>query len=221
MRFIVYKTTNKITNQYYIGVHKIISDEFDGYLGSGSYLKNAIRKYGKSNFTRETLFKFDSEEDALSMENEIVNANFLDQKLVYNMTVGGGKPPMQQLFGEMNPMKNPEISKKVATKLRGRSLSKEHKNKIKKSKTGKRIYSYPKNRKKTWKWITNGISNIRIFKSDLIPAGYVFGLTKFWKTGYSTNSKAVLVCPNCNKIGGVPAMKRWHFENCKFIQGAR
>jgi len=22
-------------------------------------------------------------------------------------------------------------------------------------------------------------------------------------------------CPHCNKIGGIPAMKRWHFDNCK------
>ena len=25
-------------------------------------------------------------------------------------------------------------------------------------------------------------------------------------------------CPHCNKIGQLTAMKRWHFDNCKYIQ---
>jgi hypothetical protein len=27
--------------------------------------------------------------------------------------------------------------------------------------------------------------------------------------------KPIIECPYCNKIGGKPAMKRWHFNNCK------
>jgi hypothetical protein len=27
--------------------------------------------------------------------------------------------------------------------------------------------------------------------------------------------KEVIECPHCNKVGGIPTMKRWHFENCK------
>ena len=27
--------------------------------------------------------------------------------------------------------------------------------------------------------------------------------------------KAKIQCPHCNKIGNVPNMKRWHFDNCK------
>lgn len=30
-------------------------------------------------------------------------------------------------------------------------------------------------------------------------------------------SKFVVICPNCNKEGGLAAMKRWHFDNCKLI----
>lgn len=28
-------------------------------------------------------------------------------------------------------------------------------------------------------------------------------------------SKDIIECPYCNKIGGKPAMNRWHFNNCK------
>lgn len=29
--------------------------------------------------------------------------------------------------------------------------------------------------------------------------------------------KPTIECPHCQKVGGVPQMKRWHFNNCKFI----
>ena len=29
------------------------------------------------------------------------------------------------------------------------------------------------------------------------------------------NKKQIVECPYCNIIGGLPALKRWHFENCK------
>lgn len=28
-------------------------------------------------------------------------------------------------------------------------------------------------------------------------------------------TKAHIQCPHCNKNGGEPQMKRWHFDNCK------
>lgn len=28
-------------------------------------------------------------------------------------------------------------------------------------------------------------------------------------------SKPVITCPHCNKTGGTPQMKQWHFDNCK------
>ena len=56
---IIYKTTNIINNKVYIGYHGTNEIE-DGYLGSGYDLKQAFKKYGKSNFQREVLFIFDN-----------------------------------------------------------------------------------------------------------------------------------------------------------------
>jgi hypothetical protein len=41
----IYKTTNLLNNKFYIGMHST-SNLKDGYLGSGTHLRYAIRKYG-------------------------------------------------------------------------------------------------------------------------------------------------------------------------------
>jgi hypothetical protein len=73
---------------YYIGVHST-SNINDGYLGSGDRITRAIRKYGKENFTREILHIFNSREEALLKEKQLVVVN----ENTYNICKGGGCPP--------------------------------------------------------------------------------------------------------------------------------
>ena len=49
--YLIYKTENKINGKIYIGKH-ITNTIGDNYLGSGIYLLNAIKKYGKENFKK-------------------------------------------------------------------------------------------------------------------------------------------------------------------------
>lgn len=69
--FIVYKLTNAINGKVYHGMHKTL-DPNDGYMGSGRLLKLAIAKYGKSAFTKEILFQFDTRKEAADKERELV-----------------------------------------------------------------------------------------------------------------------------------------------------
>lgn len=91
--YIVYKTTNQINGKYYIGVHAQDKDPYqeDGYIGSGPVLQAAIKKYGKENFIRETLFVFDNYVDAYAKEAELVSPEFLQENKgkVYNLKPGG------------------------------------------------------------------------------------------------------------------------------------
>lgn len=108
MKFIVYLTTNIVNNKIYVGVHRTENpDVFDGYLGCGTNINNshsynrakapfhyAIIKYGVDNFKRATLRVFDTLEEALLLEAEIVNKEFISRKDTYNVALGGGVPPL-------------------------------------------------------------------------------------------------------------------------------
>lgn len=104
MNYIVYKTTNIINGKIYIGVHRTNPDIFDGYIGCGitktdskkTRLKGfpaAVRKYGYTNFKRETLFVFpDTEEGMLAAYNkeaELVTVDFIKSGISYNLVQGG------------------------------------------------------------------------------------------------------------------------------------
>lgn len=103
LKYIVYKTTNKINGKIYVGVHRTNPDIFDGYIGCGVSKKDrkknqkgfaaAVRKYGYENFIRETLFEYpDTEigrEMAYDKEAEIVTIDFVKRSDTYNLTIGG------------------------------------------------------------------------------------------------------------------------------------
>lgn len=88
MYYIIYKTTNLINGKFYIGAHRGNTLD-DSYLGSGHLLKYAIKKYGKSNFIRETLFVFDNSEDMFAKEAELVTEQFVNSQQTYNLKEGG------------------------------------------------------------------------------------------------------------------------------------
>lgn len=133
---IIYKTTNKINNKCYIGIHRTQNIN-DGYLGSGILLKKAINKYGTPSFTREILFEYnDCDENlAWAKERELVNKEFVLSNATYNLSIGGYKMPV--LFGRHNPFYGKTHSKETIDKIKETRtkndrwlLSEEHKVKI-------------------------------------------------------------------------------------------
>lgn len=110
MKYIVYLTTNINNNKIYIGVHKTKDpSKFDGYIGNSINIfecnpelnnpklpfHKAVKKYGYSSFRRSIIKEFDTLTEALDLEAEIVNEEFLKRNDVYNVTLGGGLPPLQ------------------------------------------------------------------------------------------------------------------------------
>lgn len=86
---IVFKTTNNVTGMIYVG-QTILDDPH--YLGSGIKIKKAINKYGRDNFTRETLCECQSQEEL--NEQEIFWIDRLDAinpEIGYNIHTGGNR----------------------------------------------------------------------------------------------------------------------------------
>lgn len=85
--YLVYKVVNKLTERYYIGVHKT-NDPNDGYLGSGLVIRRAIRKYGADNFSKEVLAVFNTAKEAMERERDVISVCMDDSKC-YNLHEGG------------------------------------------------------------------------------------------------------------------------------------
>ena len=86
--YYLYQITNKTTGKIYVGVHKTKNLD-DGYMGSGKYLKHAIRKYGIESFHKEILEYFDNMDDMFTKEAVIVDTDFVLNENTYNTTTGG------------------------------------------------------------------------------------------------------------------------------------
>lgn len=88
MHYTVYKTTNTLNGKVYIGVHAT-EDPNDRYLGSGKLISKAIRKYGRTSFKKEVLFDFDTPDEMMRKEAELVDAAFVGREDTYNLVPGG------------------------------------------------------------------------------------------------------------------------------------
>lgn len=104
MKYIVYSTVCKANNKIYIGVHGTTDPEiFDGYIGCGINIyqpghlrslkptpfRNAVIKYGFSNFIRSIIKIFDDEKDAYEFEALLVDEEFVKREDTYNLALGG------------------------------------------------------------------------------------------------------------------------------------
>ena len=120
---IIYKTTNLLNGKIYVGQD---SHSDPKYLGSGVYIYNSIRKYGKKNFIKEII---DSTEVKKNLDQkEILWIKFYNCKFPngYNLTDGG------QGANGWNHSKETKrkISEANKGKLKGRHLSEETRKKL-------------------------------------------------------------------------------------------
>ena len=84
----IYKTTCKITGKFYVGMHSTFNLD-DEYIGSGKRLWYSINKYGRENHTKVILEFCKNRIELKQREKEIVNEDFLKDKMCMNLIVGG------------------------------------------------------------------------------------------------------------------------------------
>jgi hypothetical protein len=144
LKYIVYITTNLINYKKYIGSH-VCKDLNDGYLGSGTSLKQSLKKYGKEHFKREILAVIDCPKIMKELEEYYIDYySAFTFKLFYNRNrkgVGcpyGSKKPKEHcenlrkqrlgkpngLKGRISPMKGKIHSSESKQKARLNNLMK-------------------------------------------------------------------------------------------------
>lgn len=88
---LIYRTTNMVNGMMYIG--KQLDEKKKNYLGSGTYIKRAIKKYGKENFKKEILIRgIEDHKDLCDIEVYFIayyGAQADDR--YYNITEGGDR----------------------------------------------------------------------------------------------------------------------------------
>lgn len=132
----VYKITNKVNNKVYIGItSKGISARWKEHIYSAEHgcpfkLHNAIRKYGKENFSIELIDFCNSWEELTEKEQYYISEyKSLQDKFGYNMTEGG-----DGTFGRTH---SEETKEKIRQKAIGREVTEA--TRLKLSKAGKVI----------------------------------------------------------------------------------
>ena len=204
MFYYLYKITNLISGKIYIGVHQT-KDLDDGYLGSGSHISAAIKKYGKENFCKEILEFFDNMNDMFIKERKVVNEDFLKRDDVYNKVLGGhGGSPKGNGF----TFKGCNHSEETKQRL------KESKVNFKHSEQTKRLLSEnnwskrdPKAHSESSRLANEGKSKSDEHKEKIRQS----------LLGKKRGKQEELICPHCGVSGGKGIMKRWHFDKCKSI----
>ena len=87
--YLVYQVTNRFDGKIYVGVHSTLNKN-DRYMGSGVEIKEVLKKEGRKSFVKEILFEFDTKEEMLSKEKELVTREFCMREDTYNRIEGGG-----------------------------------------------------------------------------------------------------------------------------------
>lgn len=101
----IYLTTNLVNKKVYIGQHRADKFEPESYIGSGTLLWRAIKKYGRENFSCDMLCECLDQDDMDEKERYFIALyNSTDKQVGYNMTDGG--------FGGASP-RTPETKLKI------------------------------------------------------------------------------------------------------------
>jgi len=190
----LYKTTNLKNERYYLGMHST-SNLDDGYLGSGNRLRRSVRKHGKENFKSEILEFFESREDLIIGEKNLITEDILKDPKCMNLVFGGGggfisesgykKGAKKMLeiiwndpeFRKRHSENSSELCKKLwklgVHKYRDNWTGRKHKEESKK-KIGEKnaLNTGYKNSQYGTMWITNGEENRKIKKGDIIPENW-------------------------------------------------
>ena len=204
--------------QGYIGVTNNTNDRFEEHKNRtrNAHLKNAINKYGWDNLVKKVIIMAD-EAYCLMIESQLRPSD----NIGWNIVIGGGKPPKAKKGcnkGKAPWNKGKSPSEETRLKISLANIGKQSWNKGQKTpehiklklslaklgKPGPRLGSIVSEETK---------QKISVSKKGKRLSDDVYKKQALSRTGFKHE---LVKCPHCSKIGGITAMPRWHFNNCKF-----
>jgi len=188
--YTIYKCVNTINGKVYIGFDSQWPNRQKIHNSNHKKMRykfyNAISKHGWENFEWSILYQSKDREHTLKIMEPYFIAEYDSFKNGYNSTLGG-----EGVFGLHRIQSNEEKHKRKNIMLG---------NQIAKNK-GKLLSEERK---------------LLLRKPRINP---VLPLTEEHKQNISKSKigkpKQKIKCPHCNKIGGFPQMKQWHFDKCR------
>jgi len=187
----IYKVTNTINGKVYIGFDSNWPRRKNVHKHNYNKLNyrfyKAIRKYGWNNFEWSLLFQSKDKDYTLKTMEPYFIIEYNSYKNGYNSTLGG-----EGIFGFSRKQSKEEKEKRRLLML-GNKYAK-----------GKGKPFDEERKKKLRKPRINIVKSLSQKHKDNISKSN------------SGKEKQKIMCPHCKKIGGIPQMKQWHFNNCKF-----
>ena len=121
-------------------------------------------------------------------------------------------------FLKLNLTTSDEAKLKISIALTGRKLTEEHKRKLKLNNKGMRGKTHSEETKKLMSVAKSNMSLETKKKMSDAHLGCLASNESKLKMSiaHKGKSKPKVQCPHCDKIGGLPQMKQWHFDRCKF-----
>jgi len=171
----LYKITNTITGEYYIGKHNGWTQ--NGYWGSGERIRNQLKKYSRKKFNYEILC-YGTQDYIYELEEKIVTLEVISEDKKCLNLMGGG-------FGAK--FLSEETKKKLSVLKTGTKLSKEAKQKISDARA-KQVIDYNKTSKtiSTLTWMNDGKKSYRI-RPENIESSKEKGMVKGRLSNYINN----------------------------------
>ena len=234
----IYVTTNKVNGMKYLGLRS--SDTLDdSYLGSGKYLKRAVKKYGCSNFVREITHLVDSREELYGLEAVLITQEIIDSPNWYNQC-GGGKGPANLIVSEETKEKHrknmrgnrnflghkhtEETKLKISNGVKTSPKYRRAQSKVSESLKGNKRslgYRHTEESKKKMSKSQTGRKHSAETKAKISESNKLIATEEF-KEAISVriknwwNTAPMLACPHCGKeTKNAGTLSRWHNDNCK------
>ena len=105
---------------YYYGAHSTNhKPEFDGYEGSGTNIKRIIKEEGHGSFTKEIIGYYETREELLEAEENLVTLDMIKDPFCLNISLGGGT------LDTTGVKMTDELKELVSARFKGKKRSKE------------------------------------------------------------------------------------------------